>query len=410
MSLRPKTRKPDAIPEVVREVVSITKLKEAPYNPRKISKKAADGLAASIARWGVVQEVVANRRNGNIIGGHQRVAALKLALASEVPVCWVDLDDAEERALNVALNNPHISGEFDESLATLLSEISDGIGVPAMEELCLDDLIPTSDDPLEGATDPDDVPDAPVEPRSKPGDVWVLGEHRLVCGDSTSTDVLAALMVGALADCVWTDPPYGVAYVGKTKDALTIENDDLDDAGLTDFLRAACAAAFVSCRDGAAWYVAAPAGPLFHCFGTVLKELEVWRHTLVWAKSSIVLSRCDYHYKHEPIFYGWKPGAAHTWKSDRKQSSVLEFDKPSRNGVHPTMKPVELVEYCIGNSSKRGDVVLDIFGGSGTTMMACERTGRKARLVELDPRYVDVIVKRWEDFTERKAVLEVSDA
>jgi len=269
----------------------------------------------------------------------------------------------------------------------------------------------------EGKTDPDEAPEVPPTPRSVVGDVWLLGKHRVMCGDSTSIDAVETLMAGGKADCVWTDPPYGVKQStdflrewdgGKKRprEAHGIVNDDLDDNELTDFLRASLGAAFAACKDGAAWYVAAPPGPLFHCFGTVLKDLDVWRHTLAWVKSAFVLGRSDYHYQHEAIFYGWKPGAAHKWASDRKQSSTLNFDKPARNGVHPTMKPVELVEYCIGNSSARGDVALDPFGGSGSTLIACEKTGRIARMMELDPRYVDVIVKRWQEFTGKQATRE----
>jgi len=208
-----------------------------------------------------------------------------------------------------------------------------------------------------------------------------------------------------MANCVWTDPPYGVSYVGKTKDALEIQNDSLDDKDLEDFLRSALSCAFAYTHPGGAWYVAAPPGPLNHCFSVVLKELGVWRQTLNWIKSQMVLGRSDYHYQHEPIFYGWKPGASHSWHSDRKQTSCLEFDKPQRNGIHPTMKPVELVEYCITNSSKPGEIVLDPFGGSGTTLIACEKSKRQCRTMELDPKYCDVIKNRWEEFTGKKAQL-----
>ena len=203
---------------------------------------------------------------------------------------------------------------------------------------------------------------------------------------------------------LWTDPPYGVSYVGKTKDALTIENDSLDDVGLTDFLRAALGCAWATCRAGASWYIAAPAGPLNHCFSTVLKELGVWRQSLNWVKNTFALGRSDYHYRHEPIFYGWKEGAAHYFVDDRTQDTILEYDKPSRNAEHPTMKPVALVERCISNSSKPGESVLDLFGGSGTTLIAAEKTGRTAYLMELDPIYCDVIVTRWEQATGQKAV------
>ncbi len=212
-------------------------------------------------------------------------------------------------------------------------------------------------------------------------------------------------MGGGMADCLWTDPPYGVAYVGKTKDALEIENDNLDEGALEEFLRSSLGCAFAVSNAGASWYVAAPARPLNLMFSIVLKEFGVWRQTLNWIKSSMVLGRSDYHYQHEPIFYGWKPGAAHSWYSDRKQTTTLNFDKPHRNGEHPTMKPVELVEYCLSNSSKAGNSILDIFGGSGTTLIASEKLGRKCHLMELDPKYCDVIISRWENFTGKKAEL-----
>ena len=232
----------------------------------------------------------------------------------------------------------------------------------------------------------------------------MLGRHRLMCGDSTSIDAVQVLGGGQMFDMLWTDPPYGVSYVGKTKDALTIENDSLDDAGLTDFLRAALGCAWANCRAGASWYVAAPAGPLNLCFSTVLKDLGVWRQSLNWVKNTFAMGRSDYHYRHEPIFYGWKEGAAHYFVDDRTQDTILEFDKPSRNGVHPTMKPVALIERCIENSSKPGETVLDLFGGSGSTLIAAEKTGRTAYLMELDPIYCDVIIRRWEEATGQKAV------
>jgi site-specific DNA-methyltransferase (adenine-specific) len=228
----------------------------------------------------------------------------------------------------------------------------------------------------------------------------------LLCGDSTSIDAVERLMDGHHADMVWTDPPYGVAYVGKTKDALTIENDRLDDAGLEDFLRASLGCALIACRDGASWYIAAPGGPLFHIFSTVLRPLGVWRETLQWVKNTFVMGRSDYHYRHESIFYGWKPGATHYFVDDRTQDTVLQFDKPARNAEHPTMKPVALIEKCVLNSSKPGEIVLDLFGGSGSTLIACEKTGRVARLMELAPQYCDVICKRFAAFSGKQATLD----
>jgi site-specific DNA-methyltransferase (adenine-specific) len=200
-----------------------------------------------------------------------------------------------------------------------------------------------------------------------------------------------------------------VSYVGKTKDALTIENDSLDADGLQDLLHAALSLAWANTRAGGAWYIAAPAGPLFLPFATVLFGLEVWRQTLVWAKDSLVLGRSDYHYRHEAVFYGWKEGAAHTWETDRKQTTLLEFPRPKANREHPTMKPVELIRYCVNNSSTPADLIVDPFGGSGSTLLAAEACGRSAALIELSPVYCDVIVKRWEDFTGEKAVRENSE-
>jgi site-specific DNA-methyltransferase (adenine-specific) len=186
---------------------------------------------------------------------------------------------------------------------------------------------------------------------------------------------------------------------GKSRVETPIESDSLDAEGLQQLLRSALSLAWVNTRPGGAWCVAAPPGPLYQTFGTVLKELGVWRQTLIWKKDTFVLGRSDYHYQHEPIFYGWKEGAAHTWNSDRKQTSILEFARPMRNADHPTMKPVELVQYCIQNNSNADDIVADPFAGSGTTLIAAESLGRSSAVMELDPRYCDVIVKRWEDFT-----------
>jgi len=387
-------------------------------NPRK-NDHAVDRVAAAIKEFGFRVPIVA-KSDGLVVDGHLRLkAARKLGLA-EVPVVLADdLTDAQVKAFRISVNRMAELAEWDSELLALelgeLGELGFDLELTGFSE---DEANALTPEVLpEGKTDPDETPETPAVPRSVLGDVWLCGKHRVMCGDSTSVDAVGALMAGAVADLVWTDPPYGVAYVGgvshdpkyqkkRETHGMKIENDALNDDELTDFLRASLGAAFANCRDGAAWYVAAPPGVPFYCFATVLRDLGVWRHTLAWVKSSFVLGRSDYHYQHEPIFYGWKPGAAHTWAGDRKQSSTLNFDRPSRNGEHPTMKPVELVEYCVGNSSNRGDVVLEPFGGSGTTLIACEKTGRIARLMELDPRYVDVIVKRWQDYTGKKATRE----
>jgi site-specific DNA-methyltransferase (adenine-specific) len=393
------------------EMWAVDRLVPYERNARTHSPEQVAQIAASIQEFGFTNPILVAADAG-ILAGHGRLAAAKDMGLAEVPVIVLDHLSAEQRRAYVLADNKLAlnAGWDEELLATELQELQLAefdLSLLGWSDEELADLLPGVDelDP-EGMGDGDAVPEPPEEPVTKPGDVWLLGKHRVMCGDSTSLDELERLMGGAQADCVWTDPPYGVAYVGKTQDALTIQNDDLDDEALTIFLRESLGAAFALSKSGSSWYVAAPPGPLFHCFGTALKELEVWRHTLAWVKSTFVMGRCDYHYQHEAIFYGWKPGAAHKWSSDRKQSSTLNFDKPSRNGAHPTMKPVELVEYCITNSSDRGFVVLDVFGGSGTTLIACEKTSRQARLMELDPRYCDVIVKRWQEFTGKTATLE----
>jgi len=259
---------------------------------------------------------------------------------------------------------------------------------------------------LEIAEDADEVPEN-ADARVKIGDVWQLGNHRLVCGDGTSIDTYEKLLGDEKVDLVWTDPPYGVAYVGKTKDALTIENDTLDAKQLESFLRDAFTAVFASTKPGACWYVASPSGNLFQSFSIPLTELEVWKHTLVWVKDVLVMGRADYHYRHESIFYGWTPGAAHQTPPDRKQDTIWEFPKPRANREHPTMKPVELIVRAINNSSRAKELVLDPFGGSGSTLIAAEQTQRHARLIELDPKYCDVILARWEKLTGKTAELVV---
>jgi DNA modification methylase len=369
-----------------------------PRNWRIHPKAQQDVLKGVLAQIGWVQDVIVNQRTGFVVDGHARVA-LAISAGERVPVVYVDLSDEEEAAILATLDPISAMAGKDEAI---FGELTAGMN-EAFKAL-VDATAPpvTNCAPVAGE---DDVPDVPIAPVTVLGDLWLLGEHRVLCGDSTSVDAVARLCGATLADMVWTDPPYGVSYVGKTKDALTIENDALDDAGLEELLRGSLGCALVACRAGAAWYVAAPPGPLHHIFSTVLKEMEVWHQTLNWVKSVFVMGRSDYHYRHEPIFYGWKPGAAHYFVDDRTQDTVLEVAKPSRSTEHPTMKPVELIERCISNSSKPGELVLDPFLGSGTSVIACEKTGRICYGMELAPEYVDVIVKRWQEFTGKEAKL-----
>jgi DNA modification methylase len=260
----------------------------------------------------------------------------------------------------------------------------------------------------------DEVPPVPDEPVTVLGDLWQVGPHRIICGDSTDPLVHARLMDGAQADMVFTDPPYGVDVQerdlkqaeirGRRKDGKGVLNDNLDAASLEALLNASFGATVANCKKGAAWYVCGPQAELMLVFGHALAKYGLFRHGLVWFKDALVMGRSDYHYRHEVIFYGWVPGAAHNWYADRKQDSVWEFKRPTRSPEHPTMKPVELVAYAMGNSSKRGDKVLDPFCGSGTTLVAAAQTGRVGFGIELSPAYVDVIVKRLEDATGETAV------
>lgn len=220
--------------------------------------------------------------------------------------------------------------------------------------------------------------------------------HLVACGDSRDLAVWALLFAdGQLARMVWTDPPYGVQYVGVDGSREMIQGDDLDEAGLSDMLRRAFGAAVVRCQPGAAWYVAAPPGPLFWVFGGVLREFGTWRHTIAWVKDALVLGRCDFHYRHEAVFYGWVPGGPHHWCGRRDLDTVHQFDRPRKSGDHPTMKPVALVAHHVTCSSEPGWVVADPFAGSGTTLAACVQTGRVFRGIEIDPKYVDVIRRRF---------------
>jgi site-specific DNA-methyltransferase (adenine-specific) len=276
------------------------------------------------------------------------------------------------------------------------------ISLLGFDDKFLDGLL--EPEPTAGLTDEDAVPNVPEIPVTCLGDVWVLGNHRLMCGDSTSIDALQTLTEGAFVDMWLTDPPYNVAYEGGTKEKLTIQNDSMGDADFRQFLRDSYIAADAVMKPGSVFYIWHADSEGYNFRGAAIDAGWQVRQCLIWRKSSMVMGRQDYHWRHEPCLYGWKNGAAHLWASDRKQTTILEFDKPSRNGEHPTMKPVELFEYQMLNNTKGADIVLDSFGGSGTTMIAAEKHGRHARVMELDPKYCDVIIKRWQDFTGKQAV------
>jgi site-specific DNA-methyltransferase (adenine-specific) len=318
--------------------------------------------------------------------------------------------DEDRRLYTLADNRLAETSEWDVGLLRIeLDELRAEVGQGALDAIAFTDLDLASILPAAlretGATDPDEVPPVPETPVTATGDVWLLGEHRVMCGDSTSREQIAALCVDAV-DLWLTDPPYNVAYVGKTKDALTIQNDSMTDDQFRAFLRASYLAADAVMRPGAAFYIWHADSEGFNFRGAARDVGWPVRQCLIWQKSVFVMGRQDYQWQHEPCLYGWKDGAAHYWASDRKQTTLLQFDKPSRSTEHPTMKPVDLFAYQMLNNTTERDVVLDSFGGSGTTLIACEQHNRRARLMELDPKYCDVIVKRWQEFTGLEATLE----
>ena len=390
------------------ELLLVSSLIPYARNSRTHSEEQVTQIAASIREFGFTNPILIDS-NGTIIAGHGRVMAAKKVGLSEVPCIRLGhLSQSQIRAYVIADNKLALNAGWDDEM--LKSEL-----LTLQEEGFNTDLTGFSDDELnallsvetvEGETDPDEVPEAPPEPITKLGDLWILGNHRLLCGDSTSIDSVNRLMDGDQSNLLLTDPPYNVAYEGKTSDSLTIQNDSMNNELFAQFLRDVYTTANTTMKDGAVFYIWHAPSEVYNFSKAAFEVGWKIRQCLIWNKNSLVMGRQDFHWKHEPCLYGWKDGAAHYWGSDRCQTTVLNFNRPSRNGEHPTMKPVELFEYQIKNSSKPNDVVLDLFGGSGTTAIACEKTGRKARLMELDPKYCDVIVKRWEDFTGKKAQLQ----
>jgi DNA modification methylase len=394
-------------------MTSIKDLKSDHKNARKRTDRSAKLIAESLQRYGAARSIVIDEDN-RILAGNGTIEGARAAGIKNVRVIETDgteiiavkrtgLSEDEKIGLALADNRTSDLSDWDKDMLQQLSEEHDI--APWFDADDLAEILGTVEQlPAEGLTDADDVPEAPAEPITKPGDLWILGDHRLLCGDSTDTVALERLMAGANADLWLTDPPYNVNYEGGT--GLKIQNDNMKDAEFRQFLKDVYIAANCFLRPGAAFYIWHADSEGYNFRGAAFDAGWKVRQCLIWLKSSLVMGRQDYQWKHEPCLYGWTEGAAHTWNSDRKQTTILEFAKPSRNGEHPTMKPVDLFQYQMANSTKPGDIVLDSFGGSGTTMIAAERINRKARLMELDPAYCDVIVQRWQAFTGKLATLE----
>jgi DNA modification methylase len=409
------------------------------HPPEQIAK-----IAASIREFGFTYPILVDSA-GVIIAGHGRLEAARLLGAATVPVMVAEgWSDDQVRAYRLADNRIAEDGDWDADLLRVELEALQSAGFDAsLTGFSEEELAVLFGTPAATGNDPDAAPEPPPVALSRPGDVWTLGPHRVACGDCRSADTYAALLGAEKVDACWTDPPYNVAYEGA---AGTIANDSMSDADFALFLRDAFALAFASMKPGAAIYVAHADGTQGLAFRQAFSGVGFKLHiTVQWVKDRFVLARTDYQPQHEPILYGWRPGAAHRWHGGRKQTtiaqlgdgspfvqqpdgsfairigdrvlhvngaatldevipSVLHVDRPSASGLHPTMKPVALIERTLGNNVRAGDLVLDPFGGSGSTLIAADRLGCSARLIELEPRFVDVIVRRWQDFTGREAV------
>ncbi len=388
--------------QLTTEYLPTDSLRPHPDNPRRGDVAA---IRESLAHHGQYRPLVVNRRTMEVLCGNHTFRAAQEVGLTEIAVTFVDVDSEQARRILLVDNRTNDQATYDlEALVELLEELADlggtGYDDGSLAEL-LDELRP---DPV----GEDEPPPLPEEPETRPGDLLVLGDHRLRCADATAPQSYARLLGDERCEAMWTDPPYGVDYEGKTKAALTIQGDRA--GGLEALISAAFAAADTALSPGARLYMAHPAGELSVTFAnTFVAQGWKLRQTLVWVKDAFVLGRSDYHYRHEPILYGHKPGegrigrGAKGWYGDHAQDSVLEVARPRHSRDHPTMKPPELVERCVRNSTRRGDLVLDPFAGSGSTLVACESSGRAARLVELDPRYCDVIVARFERLTGRRA-------
>lgn len=392
-----------------------------PYarNSRTHSPEQIAQVAASIREFGFTNPVLIDAQGG-IIAGHGRVIAARQLGLSEVPcIRLAHLADAQKRAYVIADNKLALNAGWDDELLSLELRELDGLGFDLRLTGFNDDeiskLLDLDLEEGEGQGDADAVPEVRPDPISRPGDVWVLGRHRVMCGDSADEGSAFLLLDGKFADMVFTDPPYGVSYADKNESLnkaakgnriqTEIKNDHLQGDELAAFFLSIFATMHAAMKPGCPFYVCAPqGGEQMMMMMMMMKAGIPMRHELIWVKNNHVLGRADYHYKHEPILYGWKEGAGRPWYGERDKFSTWHVDKPQQSKLHPTMKPVELVEIALKNSSKRGDIVLDLFGGSGTTLIACEKTGRTARLMELDPRYCDVIVRRWQDFTGQRAI------
>lgn len=434
--MNPSTGDPRGAGQRRVEYVPLSTIQAAPRNPKKHN---GNGIRSSIERFGVAELPTIDERTGRLVAGHGRIdqlAAMRAAGQNPpagievdtsgdwlVPVnCgWASRSDADAEAYLVASNQLTISGGWDDAeLGRLLTDLQavdpDLVTLTGFNDADVAALLEGAGGGgvAPGLTDPDDVPGLAAEPHAKPGDVWRLGPHRLLVGDATDVAAMEALLADDRADCMWTDPPYGVDYVGKTKDSLTISNDGAGD--LPTLLAGAFAVATVALKPGSPVYVAHPPGPNSLVFAdAIVKAGWSLRQQLIWDKGVMVLGHSDYHYRHEPIWMGYTDGGqgrrgrgGEGWYGDHSQTSVFQVAKPPRSEQHPTMKPVDLVAAMLVNSCPKRGLVYDPFAGSGSTLIAAHTLDMCAAVVELDPRYADVICRRFQEHVGDKPVLEAT--
>ena len=391
-------------------------LRPDPANPRRISDEELESLTRSIREFGLIDPIIARREDKVVIGGHQRLLAARKLGLKHVPVILVDLSKEKAHLLNLALNK--ISGSWDqELLARLLADLNSAPDVDMTLSGFSEDELQKHLKSLESREKRDQLEtfdldeameSAQAAPVARTGDLWLLGTHRLLCGDSTDSGDVGRLMGGTKANMVVTDPPYNVAYGDhggspKAGHHRTIRNDNLG-AEFYDFLLVACQN-ILSHTDGAV-YISMACAELHTLQRAFIDAGGHWSTFIIWAKNTFTLGRADYQRQYEPMLYGWREGSKHHWCGDRDQGDVWTFDKPTASPLHPTTKPVPLVQRAIENSSSNGDIVLDPFLGSGTSLIGCERSGRVCYGIEIEPSYVDVAVKRWESFTGEQATKE----
>ena len=396
------------------QVVTWPVEKLIPYarNARTHSAEQVAQVAASIAEFGWTNPILAGA-DGIVIAGHARLLAARKLGMTEVPVIVLDhLTESQRRALVLADNRLALNAGWDEEMLRVemaaLDEGGFNLELVGFTDEEIEDLLRDPEEVHAGNTDDDAVPETPETAITVPGDVWLLGQHRLLCGDSVQMECVEKVLAGGLADMVFCDPPYNVNYGATMKDKLRgkkrkIANDDLGQ-DFEQFLRDACVNMLAVTKG--AIYVCMSSSEI-HTLQRVFREAGGhWSTFVVWAKNTFTMGRSDYQRQYEPILYGWKEGTDHFWCGARDQGDVWFIKKPHVNDLHPTMKPVELVERAVRNSSKDRDTVLDPFGGSGTTLIACEKTSRQARLIELEPKYCDVIIRRWQEFSGAEASLD----